>query len=107
VAVANSARRLVLIGVLVTITISLAAFLILDPIVQQNFHLWVRIAVPLFLAIGVWGTLSNVRLLRVFGWIGIGYYMLASTGLALPPEITRGIRAGMFPVTQDCCQSGQ
>ena len=63
-------------------------FLSLDPVVKQNNLLWVRIAIPAFLALGIWGTVKGLKMLRAFGWIGIAYYLLGSTGFAFPPEIS-------------------
>jgi hypothetical protein len=90
--VVSSTKRKALIGTLVMLIGLIAVFLAIDPIVQQGFNPWVRAALPACLLIGTLGTLRRMRLLRVFGWIGIIYYLLASTGFAFPDETSWGIR---------------
>jgi hypothetical protein len=61
-------------------------FLNLDAIHFGPLALWTKFLPPTLIAVGALGTVRDIRLLRIAGWVGIALFLLVSLAASFPTE---------------------
>lgn len=63
-----------------------AAILNVTSLQYEPIQLWVRVICPVLIFVGIIGSVREARFIRIFGWLGIGLFIVCGLQMILPGD---------------------